>query len=292
MEKIYFARIQSKDKRKVTMQADAFGNARGRADGGNEDTTSLDKNITAVVSADYAIRYAQEFVHTLMIQSKEKPVNRYDIVSESQQSPRPQIKSRERVRSIAEVYTRDEEIDAMLDLLGDVSSNIQARFLEPAAGNGNFLIRILERKLKNTVGKAKARGKRSQLVQKDFEFNALVSLASLYAVDIDAHNIEEARDRLRVHLKDIYSGVFNTFKPTEGFDASVNYILQHNIVQGDMLHGTHLIRFTEFSTPKPYKFTQRVYSLQDLMTGGMFSKQKPRPLLEIPMRNYWELADV
>ena len=33
MDEIYFARIQSKDKRKVTMQADAFGNARGRADG-------------------------------------------------------------------------------------------------------------------------------------------------------------------------------------------------------------------------------------------------------------------
>ena len=227
-----------------------------------------------------------------MIQSKEKPVNRYDIVSESLQSPRPQIKSRERVRSIAEVYTRDEEINAMLDLLGDVSSTVDSRFLEPAAGNGNFLVRILERKLVSVLGKAKAHGKRPQLVQKDFEFYALVSLASLYAVDIDAHNVQEARDRLRVHLKDTYSSKLNTSKRTEGFDASVDYILQQNIIQGDMLNGTHLIRFTEFSTPKLYKVTQRVYTLQDLMTGGMFSKQKPRPILEIPMRNYWELANV
>ena len=32
MDEIYFARIQSKDKRKVTMQADDSKNARGRAD--------------------------------------------------------------------------------------------------------------------------------------------------------------------------------------------------------------------------------------------------------------------
>lgn len=228
----------------------------------------------------------------MTIQLKEKRAPRSATVAESLQTPRSQINSRERVRSLAEVYTRDEEIDAMLDLLGDVSRNLDARFLEPAAGNGNFLVRILERKLKTAVGKAKAHGKRPQLVQKDFEYSALTALASLYAVDIDMHNIQEARDRLRVHLKDKYSGVFNTFKRTDGFDASVDYILQHNIVQGDMLNGTHLIRFTEFSTPRPYKFTQRVYALPDLMTGGMFSTQKPRPLLEIPMRNYWELADV
>lgn len=203
-----------------------------------------------------------------------------------------QIKSRARVRDIAEVYTRDEEITAMLDLVGDVSHNIEARFLEPAAGNGNFLVRILERKLASALRMAAGHRKRRELVQKDFEFYALTSLASIYAVDIDAANVKETHDRLRVHLKDIYSGVFNTLRAIEGFYDAVDYILQLNVIQGDMLNGVHLIQFTEFSAPKMYKFTQHVYLLQDLLDTGLFGAQKPKPVKEIPMKNYWELAHV
>ena len=49
-------RVKSKDELRVTMQANPSKSARDRADGGNEDTSSLDKNITAVVLVDYAIR--------------------------------------------------------------------------------------------------------------------------------------------------------------------------------------------------------------------------------------------
>lgn len=203
----------------------------------------------------------------------------------------PQIKSRERVRDIAEVYTRDEEINAMLDLVGDVSHNVEARFLEPSAGNGNFLVRILERKLASALGKSVRQGKRRADVQKDFEFYALMSLASIYAVDIDPANVQEAQDRLRVHLKEKYSTNLNTSKPTEGFYAAVDYILRLNVLQGDMLNGTHLIGFTEFSSPRMYKFTQRVYRLDDLLATGLFGARKPL-VREIPMTNYWELACV
>lgn len=43
-----------------------------------------------------------------------------------------QIKSRERVRDLAEVFTAEREVNAMLDLLGDVNLNLTARYLEPA----------------------------------------------------------------------------------------------------------------------------------------------------------------
>lgn len=202
-----------------------------------------------------------------------------------------QIKSRERVRDLAEVYTRDEEINAMLDLVGDVSHNVEVRFLEPSAGNGNFLVRILERKLASALGKSRGTGKRKACVQKDFEFYALMSFASIYAVDIDPVNVQEAHARLRVHLKDMYSGVFNPLRATEGFYSAVDYILRLNVLQGDMLNGTHLIEFTEFSSPRMYKFTQRVYRLDDLLAAGLFGARKPA-IREIPMMNYWELACV
>lgn len=53
-----------------------------------------------------------------------------------------QIKSRQRVRDLAEVYTHKREVDAMLDLIPDMfpsesdPSNTDRTFLEPACGSG------------------------------------------------------------------------------------------------------------------------------------------------------------
>ena len=54
-----------------------------------------------------------------------------------------QIKSKQRVSDHGEVFTRQEEVYAMLDLVKYETLRIDARFLEPACGDGNFLIEIL-----------------------------------------------------------------------------------------------------------------------------------------------------
>jgi len=210
--------------------------------------------------------------------------------------PRSQIKSRERVREMAEVYTRDEEVWAMLDLLGDISHNIGARFLEPSAGNGNFLAAILERKLKTALAQAEGKHRRRDKVQKEFEYSAVQAFGSIYAVDIDPENVHEAQGRLRGYLEHFCSGKFNTLYMTPGFYESVHHILRHNIQQGDMLEGTAAIEFTEFSAPRQPKISQRVFRLDDLLAGGLpasglFKARRPMPIRVIPMRNYWELAD-
>ena len=43
---------------------------------------------------------------------------------------RNQIKTRERVRDLAEVYTHEREVNAMLDLIPDGFTDIDTRFLE------------------------------------------------------------------------------------------------------------------------------------------------------------------
>ena len=58
-----------------------------------------------------------------------------------------QIKSKTRVRDKGEVFTNLREVNAMLDLVKQETERIDSRFLEPACGNGNFLIEILRRKL-------------------------------------------------------------------------------------------------------------------------------------------------
>src|SRR3546814_7900619 len=66
--------------------------------------------------------------------------------------PLGQIKTRQRVRDLAEVFTHEREVKAMLDLIPDMfpagssTRAVDAKFLEPACGSGNFLAEILDRK--------------------------------------------------------------------------------------------------------------------------------------------------
>lgn len=60
------------------------------------------------------------------------------------------IKSRERVRAYGEVFTPRYMVETMLDLVKEELEGedfIDKTFFEPAAGDGNFLVAILHRKL-------------------------------------------------------------------------------------------------------------------------------------------------
>lgn len=57
------------------------------------------------------------------------------------------VKSKQRVADHGEVFTPAWMVEAMLDLVKGETERIDARFLEPACGSGNFLVRILQRKL-------------------------------------------------------------------------------------------------------------------------------------------------
>lgn len=58
-----------------------------------------------------------------------------------------QIKSKKRVADHGEVFTPAWMVEAMLDLVKGETERIDSRFLEPACGDGNFLVQILRRKL-------------------------------------------------------------------------------------------------------------------------------------------------
>ena len=57
------------------------------------------------------------------------------------------IKSKKRVADHGEVFTPRWLVDAMLDLVKGEAERIDARFLEPACGSGNFLVPIIQRKM-------------------------------------------------------------------------------------------------------------------------------------------------
>lgn len=125
-----------------------------------------------------------------------------------------QIKTRKRVRDFGEVFTNEREVKAMCDLIPtETWENITSTFLEPACGNGNFLVEIFRRKLERCK------------TEKD----GLKALASIFAIDIQADNVNESRAR----LKAMYTEKF-----PEASDFAlyiVDLTLKNNIRCGDSL---------------------------------------------------------
>ena len=92
-----------------------------------------------------------------------------------------QIKSRQRVRDFGEVFTPTKIVKAMCDLIPEeMYSDLAKTFLEPACGEGVFLIEIFQRKLAYC---------------KDAR-DGLKALNCLFGVDIQADNVEATRRNL------------------------------------------------------------------------------------------------
>src|SRR5262245_26188957 len=100
-----------------------------------------------------------------------------------------QVISKQRVAKHGEVLTGRREVNAMLDLVKWEPDRIDSRFLEPACGTGNFLIEVLERKLRVV----EARYAKSQL---DYERQAVLAVSSIYGIDILEDNVRQCRQRL------------------------------------------------------------------------------------------------
>lgn len=137
------------------------------------------------------------------------------------------IKERQRVADFGEVFTSEREVNAMLDLVYNETQRIDSRFLEPACGDGNFLVEVLRRKLDVVRQKYRAN-------QLDFERYTFQAVGSIYGVDILADNVEECRERLFVMVSDVYKRIFkDRVKPQ--FNESIKFVLSRNILWGDAL---------------------------------------------------------
>lgn len=136
-------------------------------------------------------------------------------------------KSRDRIRDHGEVFTPDFLVEDMLNLVDNETKRIESRFLEPACGNGNFLIKVLERKLDVVYKKYK----KSQF---DYEKNSLLAISSIYGIDLLNDNIEQAKNRLYNFFLEKYKKIYKK-KINILFLESVKYILNRNIIQWDAL---------------------------------------------------------
>lgn len=187
-----------------------------------------------------------------------------------------QIKSKERVSAHGEVFTNLREVNAMLDLVKPETERIDSRFLEPACGDGNFLIEILRRKLAICEKRVKAK----QYSQIQYEHDAVWAISSIYGIELLQDNVISCRERLLGYFKEQYERLFKSkYKAT--CIETVRYILSKNIIHGDALTYKRVdcpgewIHISEWSFIGGDKVNRRDYEFSYLVgeyeSDGLFS---------------------
>jgi N-6 DNA Methylase len=169
------------------------------------------------------------------------------------------VRSKQRVVDHGEVFTPEWMVEAMLDLVKDETERIDSRFLEPACGSGNFIIKILKRKL--TVVEMKYG--RSTF---DRSHYALYGLMCIYGVELLADNIAECRE----NVLEVFSDYLQIDASNETYLAA-SHVLAQNLVQGDALTmrttGGQPITFAEWGYLGKGKYQRRDFRF-DVLTGS------------------------
>ncbi len=219
-----------------------------------------------------------------------------------------QVISKRRVADHGEVLTGKREVNAMLDLVKQETERIESRFLEPACGNGNFLIVILERKL----AVVEKRYRKSQL---DFERYAVLGVSSIYGIDLLPDNVCHCQERLFSVFDKTYTGLFGK-RAKDKCREAVRFLLGKNV-----LCGNALTLMTADTPPQPIifshwapvggRFKRTDYAFHDLSqpepgeVSDLFSRQRgvvdrdigdtgfiPEPMRsDYPPVPYWELVN-
>lgn len=175
------------------------------------------------------------------------------------------VKSKQRVADHGEVFTPAWLVEAMLDLVKGETERIDSRFLEPACGSGNFLVRILSRKLAAVELKY---GK------SDFEKRhyALFALMCTYGIELLPDNIAECRANMLEILAD-----YLKIEESDDLYRAASYVLSQNLVHGDALkmrtHDDQPITFAEWGYLGKGKFQRRDFRLDVLTGSSAFSAQ-------------------
>jgi len=169
------------------------------------------------------------------------------------------IKSKKRVADHGEVFTPGWLVDAMLDLVEGEADRIDSRFLEPACGSGNFLIRVLQRKLAAVESKF---GK-SEFEKRHY---AILGLMCTYGIELLADNIAECR----ANMLDVLAEYLNMDETDDLYRAAF-FVLSQNLVHGDALtmraQDGMPITFAEWGYLGKGRFQRRDFRL-DVLTGS------------------------
>jgi len=210
--------------------------------------------------------------------------------------------TKSRIRDHGEVFTPDFIVNDMLNLVKHETERIDSRFLESACGDGNFLIKILEKKLEVVEKKYKKN-------QFDYERNSLIAISSIYGIELLDDNVKEAQKRLYNLFVKEYEKLYKN-KTNQALLDNIQYILGKNIVQGDALtfkdKSGKAIIFPEWSAINGTQIQRRDFQFGDLANFNpkqptLFSKMEisddgkvvysPQTIKEFPVINFLKVME-
>lgn len=142
------------------------------------------------------------------------------------------VKSRHRVKTYGEVFTPRHMVERMLDLVSEELETgpdfVDKTFLEPAAGDGNFLVAILRRKLR-AVEKNYPMEKWSQ--------ESLFALASIYGIELLEDNHQDAKATMLAEFVNFHQAHGVPVSPDTDLHQAAKLLIDTNIVRGNTLTG-------------------------------------------------------
>ncbi len=175
------------------------------------------------------------------------------------------VKSKQRVADHGEVFTPAWMVEAMLDLVKGETERIDSRFLEPACGNGNFLVQVLRRKL----AAVELKYGKSDFDRRNY---ALLALMCVYGVELLSDNIADCR----ANLLGIFVEYLN-LEPADDLYRAAFFVLSQNLVHGDAMKmrtaGGAAILFAEWGYLGKGKYQRRDFRFDSLTLSSAFSAE-------------------
>jgi len=170
------------------------------------------------------------------------------------------IKSKKRVADHGEVFTPPWLVEKMLDLVKGETERIDARFLEPACGSGNFLVPVLQRKL----AAVEAKFGKSAFEKRHY---ALLALMCCYGIELLQDNIAECR----ANMLEVFAEYLNLTDDANEMYRAASFVLSLNLVHGDAMTMRDMnsapISVVEWGYFGKGKFQRRDFRL-DVLTGA------------------------
>ena len=155
-----------------------------------------------------------------------------EVFQDNEEASERLIKSKARVQKHGEVFTPKWMVKVMLDQpdVKKACSELETTFLEPAAGEGVFLVEILRKKLKMVL-------KNYNESLKQYENYALFALTTIYGIELLEDNAQRCTQSLFELFSDEYTKQiqFHSGKKSKKVAESVKVIISANIAQGNYL---------------------------------------------------------
>jgi len=142
------------------------------------------------------------------------------------------INSKKRVQNHGEVFTPYRIVKQMLDMdiIREACRNLTTTFLEPAAGEGVFLMEVLKRKIDMVANKYG-----SDLIA--YENYSLLALSTLYGIELLEDNAQKCVMNMYQLYYEAYQQLANIHKKKmkDNVLSSAKLIISRNIAQGNFL---------------------------------------------------------